>query len=820
MFRNYLIAAVRNLCHNRAYAAINVFGLVLGFAAATVIALYVRDEYSFDRFWPEHQRLFKVDGTIAFPGRPILVGSQTFADVAQNLKLDFPQIEATARMDGSTINSLRRDEIEGQPDRSYWVDPNFFTFFPAKTIAGDLASALSVPDGIVLTQKTARRFFGRDDVAGQTIELNRKHVMRVTAVIENWPSNTHLAGDVFLPAMASFSNLTEQDSLTWENGRTKSFSIYTYVRLKPGAAVADVNAELPAFLKRRYATNLLGVSLAEAMTLKLSPVADAHLGVHQMDAMKPQGDVRTLQAMTGIAVLILIVAGGNFVSMMTARAARRAVEVGVRKSVGALRWQVITQFMGECLVYALLAMAVSIVAVELVLPAFNRFLQRGIAFDYVNDLVLGLTIIGVMLATAFLAGLYPSLTISRFRPSVVLKGGPFLTGGRTRLRQAVVVLQFGTLIALIVGTMTIYRQTSYAIRDRLNLPTEQIYISHGGCTPAFADAARQLLGVRGASCVSSPAMAQSHFGGQFSLPTGEAVSTDAAPIDYAYFDMFAVKPIAGRLLSQDYGNDGAAQAVSEASINPSIVINETAARALGFPHAEDAVGQFRNWVRPRRVDGKYAMSNMAPSEIVGVVPDFSLGTVRDFIEPIVYYIDPAFSWSLVLKLDGHDLPTTLLAVRDLWTKQGPARSFDGMFLSQHFDDLYADVLQQSVIFSVFSGIAVAIAALGLLGLAIFTAERRTKEIGLRKAMGASHGDILKILAWQFGKPVLWGSFIAWPAAYFIMQRWLDGFIYHVSLSPWTFLGATALALVIALATVTAHTMLVARAQPVDALRYE
>ncbi len=273
-------------------------------------------------------------------------------------------------------------------------------------------------------------------------------------------------------------------------------------------------------------------------------------------------------------------------------------------------------------------------------------------------------------------------------------------------------------------------------------------------------------------------------------------------------------------MSKDHGADDVLNAGDNIAVNPSMVINEAAAKVLGFQHPEDAVGQFRSWTRPKMVDGFFGWSEAATSEIVGVVPDFSLGTVRDVVGPAVYYIDPAFGFGQILKIDGQAVPETLQAVKAAWAKQGAARPFEGMFLSQYFNDLYADVLQQSEIFSAFAGVAVTIAALGLLGLAVFTAEQRTKEMGLRKAMGASRADVLKFLAWQFAKPVLWANLMAWPVGYFAMQRWLEGFALHVDLSPWTFLMASAAAVAIAAATVLGHALLVARAKPVSALRYE
>jgi putative ABC transport system permease protein len=820
MLRNYFAAAFRNLFRNRAYAAINICGLALGFAAVILIALYVRDEYSYDRFFPNYERIFKVDQTIAFPGRPALTGSQTFSDIAQSLKLDFPTIDMTARLVRTPI-VLRHGDIEGSVSAACWADPDFFRLFSMKTIVGDLDNALSAPDGIVLTRKIARRYFGRDDVVGETIDLNREHVMRVTAVIEDLPSNTHLAGEVFLPGIAEFSELTHLDSVKRGSGKIKSFMVYTYARLRPGASVENINAAMESFVGRHLTDEFDGLRMSKVVTMTLSPMADAHLQPRQLDAMKPQGDPRTLHALICIAALILFVAGSNFVSMMTARALRRAVEVGVRKAVGATRRQIIIQFMGECLFYAGLSAALAIAAVDIFMPEFNGFLQRDITFDCIRDPLLGAGVIGVAAVVGFAAGAYPSLVLSMYRPSAVLRGTAILAGGSGRLRQVLVVCQFATLVALIVATLTIHGQTQYAMQDRLRLPGDRIYMHLGGCPRAFADAVGHLPGVRAASCASSVAVAQSHWGAGFSSLNGGTISIETAMIDYDYFNLFGIGPVAGRLLARDHGEDDVLHAGNAITENPAIVLNESAARALGFESSQAAIGQYRRWTRPELVDGSAEMTDGANSQIVGVVPDFSIGSARDVIEPTAYYVDPSLSsYALVLELAGSKIPETLRAIQELWARQGLSSPFEGMFLSQYLDDLYSDIVRQSKIFSAFSTIAVVIAALGLLGLAVFTAERRTKEIGLRKVMGASRLDILRFLGWQFARPVLWANLIAWPCAYFFMQRWLEGFAYHVNLGLLTFFAAGALALVIAVATVAGHSLLVARAKPVEALRYE
>jgi len=680
----------------------------------------------------------------------------------------------------------------------------------------------------------ARRFFGREAVVGETLELDGEHAMRVGAVVEDLPANTHFNWEMLLPAVASFSGLNALEADIRRPDSVRTENVYGYVRLRPGAGLERIEAGMRSFVERHVPGENNGVPVADAYDFVLTPIAQVHLQPPSIGAMKASTDPRTLRILSGVGLLILAMASGNFVSMMTARAARRAVEVGVRKAVGATRRQIMVQFVGECLFYTLLALLLALLLIWSILPAFNAFLHRDLALDFLADPLLGVGIVGVTLFTGLAAGAYPALVLSRFKPSVVLKGTAMVVGGSSRIRQALVVFQFGVLVMLLVATLTVHRQTQFALQERLRLPTDQIYLAHLPlvCPSAFMDSLRQTAGVLTASCISGSALGHDRSSLVFSAPSGNTVAVKGAPVGFEFFDLFGVKPIAGRLFSRARGGDsvqphnatadtqGAKGSQSAIEPNPTLVINESAARALGFADPVAAVGQFRRWTRIAVVDGQSRVNAPASSEIVGVVPDFSLGSVREEIEPTGYYVEPEALYWVVLRLNGRDLPEALHAVEELWSRQGAALPLEGKFLSQSMQELYADILRQSAIFSGFASVAVVIASLGLLGLAVFTAERRTKEIGLRKVLGASRADILRFVGWQFARPVLWANLLGWPCAYLLMQHWLEGFAYHVEQSLWVFAAAGGLALAIALISVGAHALLIARAKPIEALRYE
>lgn len=438
MFANYLSAALRNLLRNRAYAAINLLGLALGFTAAILIALYVRNEYSYDRFFPGHERIYQVGEIIQPPGRDLVQISVDSVFDAAALKLTFPEIESTTRLAPAGVRFYLPQDNEGTPVTAYWVDANFFDLFRLPVMSGSLEGALSRPDGVVLTRSAANRLFNHDDAIGKTISVDQGGpVMRVVAVIEDLPSNSHLNGEAFLPGVASFSDLSKQEVQQSRLEGMRVNSVYTYVRLREGAKIGTVRAGLRAFADAHVPGDTNGVPVSRGYTFTMTPIADLHLRPRHRADIKPPADPRVLHALLGISALILIVGCGNFISMMTARATRRAVEVGVRKAVGATRRQIMMQFLGESLFYAILALISAIIAVELLLPAFNAFLQRQIQLDLSSDPALAWGLVALAAISGLAAGAYPALYLSGFKSNVVLRGAALLSNS-SRVRTLLV----------------------------------------------------------------------------------------------------------------------------------------------------------------------------------------------------------------------------------------------------------------------------------------------------------------------------------------------------------------------------------------------
>ena len=813
MFRNYLAAALRNLQRSRLHALVNILGLAVGFAAAIFALLFVRDELGFDRWIPGYEQTYRVSPLIAPPDRAPLRSEPGPSLLAAWLKTDFPQIEATARLSHPGSVTLKRNLVEAN-EIVYWADPEFLEIVRLPVLVGDPHQALQQPDGIVMTRRLARKYFGRDAPVGQTLELRTPSgvaTMRVLAVLQDLPSNTHLNVELLGSGRAPFSFLTFLDANPEPPASGVSFRAHTYVRLAKGADPAALQAAMPAFLKRHMPNNPR--IDAEIVKLEVRPIADIHFAPTAEFIMKPRGNLAAVYAILLVGGLIVLIAMINFVNLTTARAVRRSVEVGVRKAAGATQSTLVVQFIGESLIYCLLGAVMAIALAELLLPYFNSFLQRTIAFDYWRDPRLALGIAALVLLAAVGGGAYPALVLAAFAPGRVLKQARVQGGDRGGARRILVIAQFAILIALIVCAGVVYRQTTYSMNAALRLDKDYVLLIDGGCDDAFKNRVAVLPGVRSAACASAEALDMDHYSNAMTIAGRPEVVTRRVRVDFDFFETYGLKPLAGRSFSREYGADRIPDNAN-GPIAFNIIINEAAVRSFGFTTPQQAVGQL---VRIGRAP------DSPPLEIVGVMPDYHLAANREAVSPAAFLVDLRFSrafFSLSVKLKGESIPETLRAIDAAWRDVGGQRPISRRFFDQFVQELYIAQQRQSTLLTILSAVALGIAALGLFGLTVFATERRTKEIGVRKALGATSRDIVQLLLWQFTQPVLWATLVAWPVAAWVMHLWLQGFAYHIDLEPLLFAIATAIAIVIALLTVSVHSIRVARARPVLALRDE
>jgi putative ABC transport system permease protein len=548
-------------------------------------------------------------------------------------------------------------------------------------------------------------------------------------------------------------------------------------------------------------------------------MAELHLSPAGDQPLSPRGDRTLLAALAAIAILITVSASFNFVALMTARSAQRAIETGVRKAAGARRRQLIVQFLGESVLYVALAMLLALALTEVLLPAMNAILKQRVAFHDLSSPAWWGGLLAATAAVGVLAGIHPAFVLSAFRPAAVLKGALLQGTGGGILRRVFVALQFAIMIGLGIAAVTIWRQTRYSLDNQLRVDGSSILLIDGACEDsgrAFRERVAMLPGVSGAACAGEDALRNGGMIISAQVQGGSDTPMVSGGVDYGTLELYGLRPLAGRFFDRNHGDDGIL-VQGDATGNPSIVINETAMHKLGFSSASAAIGKTVIWNR-RRWSPNPTSGTVGPSEIIGVSPDLGLDTRRP-TWPQIVYIDPASLSALSVRLMGSQIPEALTAIDATWS-QVMHRSIHRRFLSQNLREMYADIILQGRTISMGAAIAGVIATLGLFGLSAQSAQERTKEIGIRKAMGASRKDVLRMLLWQFAKPGLWANLIALPVAAYVMDRWLEGFTRHIGLSPLAFVAVGAVALCVALITVAGHAILIARARPVVALRYE
>jgi putative ABC transport system permease protein len=796
MFRNCLAAALRHLARNRLYTVISIVGLSVGLWGALLTALIIHDQLSHDHFIPGYDRIYIVTSAITPPGHATIYYDRTLSFVGPQLAVKFSEIQALTRLDPDNATVSHANVESHEP--VYWADPNAFEVLPLPVVAGDLSTALARPDSVVLSRNMARKYFGRDAPLGETLALKvdgsaESHELSVAAVIEDPPPNgTHLAAGIFVSSLAPWTALHVQEAIPLSVARTQlGVGPQTYVKLAPHVSAQRLLQAMPTMAPALFTSPPEGWSVS--LNLVRLDRMDADPGLNPGFASK-------LVMLTIVGFGIVFIAGINFVNLLTARSVRRAREVSVRKLAGAQRHVLMLQFLAESILYVVMASLVAVALTELLLPYANAFLVAGATFRYWQDPALIGAIVLVALFLGTLAGAYPAVVLSAFNPLRVLTGQIWQSRSAALMRQVLVTLQFAILIGLIIAAAVVYQQRVFATRDALRINSDQMLLIRSACNTAFSSALQEVPGVRGVGCSSSTLV---DHGTVNVILVKDKVGAQQLlyPIQVqpSVLVLYGIKPLAGRIPG------GAADTY--------YLLNQTAARQLGFARPVDAIG----YKLPTH--GGMALHS-AP--VVGVVPDFSLGSVADRIEAQGFLVsarDPMFNL-ISVKLTGQQIPATLGAIDQLWKSTGAHDPISRIFLDERIQTMYLAMLREAQLFGVFALVAIVLACLGLLALAASIAERRTREIGIRKALGADTSNVIHLLLRQFTMPVLWANLFAWPVTALAMHHWLQGFAYHVDLAVWLFPAAAALALLIALLTVTTHSILVARAPPVAALRYE
>jgi len=799
---SYLKTSWRKMIRQKGYTFINVAGLAVGLACALFILLWVQDEASYDRFHVNARSLFRVEQDQSGGQGTFHVNVSQYP-MGPAIQAAIPGIETSFRQSFTGGLLVRAGDKAFFENRVVAVDPAFLTAFTFPLLRGDREKALADPRSVVLSEEMAVKYFGAEDPVGRTLVVNDAHSLAVTGVAKKLPRNSTIAFDMLVP----FEFLR---SLGVDIDRWGTNTILTWVGLRDPGAAAAVGEEITRFMTELFYDSVRGnpEALARARGVRmprysLRPLTDIRLKA-VFGFGQTVGTIQSVRSFSLIALLVLLIACINFMNLSTARAAGRAKEVGLRKVVGALRRNVATQFFGESGLTVVLALVLALVVVAALRPAFNTLAGKEIQLGALLTAPFLLGLVGVVAVTAFVAGSYPALLLSSLRPSGIFRAGGVAGGRSPLLRRVLVMVQFGLSIALIVGTAVVYRQVGFMQVKALGFDQDRlIYLPLRGSAPSGYPALK-------AELLRSPLVPFVSGTGQ--IPTNISANSWNAEwegrdpenriligitfADFDYPEALGVEMAAGRSFRPEHGTDR----------RGAFLVNEEVARLMGL-RAEDAVGKT---FRFAGIEGP----------IIGVAKNYHYKPVQFPLEPMAVVVSPEDVRFAIARLGGGDLPAALAQVESAWKAVYPRLPFEYRFFDEEFEASYRQYERMGAILVWFAGLAVFVACLGLFGLASFLAEQRRKEIGVRKVLGASSGQVIGLLSKEFAKWVVLANVLAWPAAYFAVRSWLRAFPYRTPI-PWVpFVLAGAAALAIAILTVSGQALKAARANPTDALRYE
>ena len=823
LIRNYLVTALRNIIRHKLSSIINLAGLALGLCCVIFVILFVRNETSYDGWLSGTEGLYRLEETFNFLGghAPAEFSVVPFP-LPEAMKSGLPEVTAMTRLvpEVITVNAGNRqfsDTIDA-------VDANFLDVIPLHLLKGDRRAVLSQPQSLVISQSLAKKYFGDADPIGKTVTVGNPNcadgdeaclkqtiALTVSGVMADIPRDSQLRGDALMPNASLADRIPKATKNKW-----MSFVSYGFVRLAPGADAEAVLRKTQAMLDQNLASQANAPARppgGHVMDIRMTPFRSVHLdSAGFVPIMTPSGSWATVIGVGVIGILILITACFNFMNLATAQALLRAREIALRKCVGARRGQLIVQFLSEAVLMALLAAVLAVGLAILLLPLFNSVLGQQLSFDPARDGGLLLFIAAIAVAAGLIGGFYPALVLSGFSPAQGLKSA----ASSPRLRGALVVLQFAVSIGLGIAMLVVFAQINYARNIDLGFRHDRTLILAGGANlspesrqsfteilrgyPGVADSAMSNLvpfqDVQRLSDVTVPGQP-----GQINL---SFISIDP---DFARF--YHISLLAGRMFSPDHALDAFSDTEAADNEGHRVVLNASAAARLGWT--------------PGQAVGKALIADLDKKsrvQVIGVLADARFMGARTAARPAIYFYDKDQNTEFSIRVHGNDISATLAFIDRSWRRFAPMAAVNRHFLDDSFNRLYAGDQRQGDLFGIFVAIAVFIAALGLFGLAAFVAARRTREIGIRKLLGARTADVLWLLLWQFSIPVLIANAIAWPFAWFYLHRWLEGFANRIPLSPIYFIAAGLMALLIAWTVILVHALSVARTRPAEALRYE
>ena len=804
MFKNYFKIGWRNLVKSKVYAFINIGGLALGIASVFLITLYVKHELEYDRYYDQYENLYRITWQNENPQ------TRTPHPMAQALVNDFPEVESAVSLSplwatGLTrqVFSFRNPENNLRFDETnvLAVDSTFFDVFRFPVVRGDANKALKNVNGILISESTAKRYFGDDDPIGKHLAVDTEtSVLEVMAVFKDVPEQSHFHFDMLVSYVREKSFNPDDEYYTW-----KDFGHFNYLRLKPGADPQALEAKL--LLWARKYINISDENFRKAITnnigFRVQPLTEIHLKSHLRWELETNGNIEYVYIMAAAALLTLIIACINFMNLMTAKSVERAKEIGIRKTLGALRGQLSFQFLSESLIVTLVAVVIAILLVEACLPFYNSLTEQSFVLHYKETIPV---LIGISVVVALIAGVYPSLFLSSIQPLAVLKG-KFQSGSKgSALRRGLIVFQFAISMALISGAIVIYTQLDYVQTKNLGFSKEEMLViplKNESVSKRIQTLKSELLKIDGVISVSATSNLP---GGQFnqnSISLVEApeneIQCSEAFVDYDFLKAMNIHLVEGRFFLPENLSDSAA----------TFVINEAAARQLG---SSSVVGRELQW-------HFYENDRPIKGHIIGVMKDFHFQSLHRSVQPLIFALHPTYN-HLVIKLNKHDFETKITSIETVYTKFDDVFDFEFSFLDDSLNQQYKAEQRTGIAFGVFAFIAVAIACFGLFGMAMLTFHQRTKEIGIRKVMGAPKYNLVVLLLGDFTRLIILAILITVPAIWWMMDKWMSNFMYKVGVHPVVFLISGLVLILISWITLSYFTLKTTRINPTQVLRTE
>jgi putative ABC transport system permease protein len=816
MIKNYFIVAFRNLAKYRFYSLINIFGLTIGITACLVILLFVRFELSYDQYNVNAERIYRVDWDLLLSGNYFNKAAVT-PPMAGTMVRDYPEIEAATRFRSMGSFLFKREDENTVEWRVVYADNDVFKIFTIPFISGDPATALKDPYSMVISEKSAAQFFPDGDALGKVLIKDNKDAYKITGIFKDIPDNSHFHYRMFL----SMEGLAESKNNYWIGSPYN-----TYILLRKGADPKALEAKLPGMVEKYLvpqAASVLGATFMEdfksngnSLTLHLRPLLDIHLHSNLQNELEANGDIAYVYLLTGIALFILVIACINFMNLATARSTTRAREVGIRKVMGSDRKALVLQFLAESIILSLLSFVLALALTEYALGIFNDFTDLSLTIPW-NNVLFYLSVIVGAVFVGIMAGLYPALVLSGFRTAAVLQGK--LTKGPNSffLRSALVIFQFFISIFLIIVTIALYQQMNFIKNKKLGFNKENVIIlrevyNASDKLPIIRDEILKnnyILNGTISAYFPGPGSARKtpllwKYG---SDPTPDnSVNAEKWTVDYDYIPTMGMEIVAGRNFSRDFPSDSTA-----------VILNETAVRRLDF--GEDAIGQ-RIATQKDNPDGSQDRNKQETWTVIGVVKDFNFESLHENVGPLGLFFGTDKRSFLTFRYDAARTDQVIEMIRDTWKKMAPGEPFNYSFLNQDFERMYTSEQKLGKLFAVFSSLAIIIACMGLFALTAFTTEQRTKEIGIRKVMGASMQNIILLLSKEFSRLIIISFILATPLAWYGIYWYFQKYAYKTSISPLVYFGAGMLAFLLACLTMWYQSIRAANTNPVKTLRSE